>query len=89
MRKHSLLPRQVNVCFLHDSEPSQQRLQVVLTGQVVIQSLRIRNGILALNTTFCVMTVAHSLRLYSLTVMICALSSGERLEAFGFMLNSR
>lgn len=42
--KHSSLPRQMNVCFLHDSEPGQHRLQVVLTGQVVIQSLGMGNG---------------------------------------------
>lgn len=84
VRKHAL-PCQVNMCFLHDSEPGQQRLQVVLTGQVVIQGLRTRDVRLDLMPKF-------PLWLYqvksSLTVMICALSSGDSVAAFGFPLNS-
>lgn len=30
----------MNVCFLHDGEPGQQGLQVILAGQVVVQRLR-------------------------------------------------
>lgn len=35
----TVLPGQVNVRFLHDREPRQQRLQVILTGQVVVKRL--------------------------------------------------
>ena len=83
------LPWQMNVCFLHDGEPGQERLQVVLTGQVVIQSLRGWELTISFHTQFCIMTLANFFFVHSLTVMICALSSGERVEAFGFPLNSR
>lgn len=43
---------------------------------------------ISFHTTFCIMTLALLFCWYSLTVMICALSSGERVEAFGFPLNS-
>lgn len=33
------LPCQIDMCLLHDSQPGQQRLQVTLTGHIVIQGL--------------------------------------------------
>lgn len=41
---------------------------------------------ISFQTTFCV--IHFPCLFYSLTVMICALSSGERVAAFGFPLNS-
>lgn len=78
----------MNVRFLHDSEPGQQGLQVVLTGQVVIQRLRIMYP-LALHTVLLHTDCDSLCCLLTLTVMICALSSGERVNVFGFPLKSR
>lgn len=63
-RERSSLPRQVDVCLLHDSQPGQQRLQVVLTGQVVVQSLRIKKRLHVFHTTFC--TLSHALIFFAL-----------------------
>lgn len=52
------LPRQMNVRFLHDGEPGQERLQVVLTGHVVIQSLRGWELTISFHIQFCIMTLA-------------------------------
>lgn len=48
----------MNVRFLHDGEPGQERLQVVLTGQVVIQSLRGWELTISFHIQFCIMTLA-------------------------------
>lgn len=39
---HLTLPDQVDVGFLHDLQPGQQGLQVILTGNIVIQGLEAR-----------------------------------------------
>lgn len=76
----------MNVCFLHDGEPGQQGLQVILAGQVVVQRLRrITLQLYALYVCDCGPWTC----MFYLTVMICALSSAERVKAFGFPLNSR
>lgn len=37
--KCAFVPGKMNMCFLHDREPGEQRLQVVLTGEIIIESL--------------------------------------------------
>lgn len=51
----------MNVRFLHDGEPGQERLQVVLTGQVVIQSLRGWELTISFHIQCCIMTLANFL----------------------------
>lgn len=76
----------MNVCFLHDGQPGEQGLQVVLTRQVVVQRLR-RISLSFTCSTFC--DFGSQTWMLHLTVMICALSSAERVEALGFPLKSR
>lgn len=62
MWKQSLLPCQMDMGFLHDSQPGKQRLQVILTGQVVIQGLGMSNGLLSLIANFEVKQINYGVR---------------------------
>lgn len=71
--------------LLHDGEPRQQRLQVALTGQVVVKRLNANERLASRPGGFLREDGVSPSRL---TVMICALSSAERVDELGLALNS-
>ena len=74
--------------LLHDSEPGQQRLQVVLAGQVVAQGLG-RAFKRSLNPPLLPPCVLWCGAVFlGLTVMIWALSSADMVLGLGFPVNS-